>query len=546
MADTAPRSRLPLYLLIALALAAAFFFWSEPVEKNCPSAADNTLHRGIGSSPESFDAQKTSTVQASSVFRDFGEGLTSYAADGTLVPGAAEAWELNDDGTVYTFRLRSEGRWSNGEPVTAEDFVYTFRRLADPETNAPYKKSLEPILNSADVISGAASTDKLGVRAIDPLTLEIELAQATPYFLSLLAHPSTHPKHAPSIAAHGDEHVRPGNLVTNGPYQLAAVRTGALVELERNVHYWNNANTAIDRVHYHVLDEAAEYNRFRGGELHVTSTVPSGNFQGIREKYPNALHVAPNLGVYYYGLNVRVAPFKDNEALREALSMAIDREALAEKVVGRGELPAYSWVPPGLSGYDPPQLTFRNMSEQDRIAQARRRYKSAGFSDDNPVRFELLYNTGDDHRRVAVAVQSMWRDVLGAEVELVNVDFRVWLQMMFAGETQAFRSSWNGDYADAHTFLSIMISGHEQNLTGWSNDEFDELMQRAATQTNPNTRNRYLEEAERVLLSEHAVIPLYFYVSKHLVCADVVGWEDNILDYHYSHQLSLRPAANGN
>ncbi len=541
MADTAPRNRLPLYLFIVLALSAGFFFWSEPVEENGAGMADNTLHRGLTDFPESFDSQKTSSVQASTVFRDIGEGLMSYAADGRLVPGAAESWELNEDGKVYTFRLRPEGRWSNGDPVTADDFVFTFRRLANPATAAPYTKSLAPVAGVGE------DGNALGVRAVDPLTLEITLSQPTPYFLGLLAHPSTHPKNERNIVQFGAEYVRPGNLVTNGPYRLVAARTGALIELERNENYWNNANTAIDRVHYHVNTEPmTQYNRYRAGELHITSTVPPSIFQSIREQFPNALRVSPNLGVYYYGLNVRTEPFKDNKPLREALSMAIDREVLAELVVGRGELPAYSFVPLGIPGYDPPQLTFSNMSQQERNAQARRLYYSAGYSDDNPASFELLYNAGDEHRQLAVAVQDMWRDALGAEVELVPMEFRVWLDRMFAGETEAFRSAWNADYADAHAFVSILATGHEQNLPGWSNAEFDSLMQRAATQTDPDTRSRFLEEAERVLLSEHVVLPLYFYVSKHLVSPDVLGWEDNILDYHYSHHLSLRPAAGGN
>ena len=543
MADTASRNRLPLFLLLAFVAAAAFFFWPERVDDNGPCA--NTLHRGVVSAPESFDTQKTSSVQASKVFRDIGEGLMTYTAAGELVPGAAQSSSLSANGLVYTFELRPEGRWSNGEPVTAEDFVFTFRRLAKPATNAPYKKSLTPIANASAIAAGNAAPDTLGVRAAGPLTLEITLTKPTPYFLSLLAHPSTHPKNERNIAQFGDEHVRPGNLVTNGPYRLAAVKTGALVELERNEYYWDNANTAIDRVHWHALNEPmAQYNRFRAGELHVTSTVPPNIFQTIRQQYPNALRVAPNLGVYYYGLNVRKPPFKDKPELRRALSLAIDREALAEQIVGRGEVPAYSWTPPGIPGYDPPQLPFVNMSQDERNELAQGLYASAGFSEDNPARFEILYNTSDENRRIAVAIQEMWRDVLGVEAEIVNVEFRVWLDRMFAGETEAFRSSWNADYDDSHAFLSIMEGGHEQNLPGWSNEEYDSLLKRAETQTDPDTRRRYLEEAERVLLAGHVVIPMYYYVSKHLVSPDVDGWADNVLDYHNSHHLSLRCAGN--
>jgi len=536
-------NRKHVYLLLAAAILAAgvFALWPVPTERDASRGAVDTLHRGIGAAPESFDFHKTQSVQASIVFRDLGEGLLGYTADGTLVPAAAESWTLSDDGLVYTFRLREAGRWSNGEPVTAADFVFSFRRLVDPATAAFNARAIGPIVNGPAIVAGDLSPESLGVRALDGLTLEVTLSQPTPYFLALLTHPSTHPQNAANIAAHGAGHARPGVLVTNGPYRLVAVEPGSLVELERNPHYWNDAASAIDRVHYHVLVEPmSEYNRFRAGELHTTSTVPTDIFASIREQFPAALRVAPSLGIYYYGFNVTRPPFEGNLPLRQALSMAIDREVLVEKITGRGEQPAYSWTPPGIPGYEPPRLPFETMSQEERNAQARRLYYSAGYDDDNPARIELRYNTSDEHERIALAIQSMWRDVLGVETTLINEEFQVLLANMRERKvTEVFRSSWNGDYNDAHTFLSIFESGSPWNLAGWSNAEYDSLMQRASTQLNPETRRRYLEEAERLLLAEYPVIPLYYYVSKHLVSPEVEGWEDNILDYHYSHHLSL-------
>ena len=547
MSDTAPRSRLHLVFFVAVLLLAALFFWPAGVDDVGPVDPTNTLHRGLNSAPESYDRQQTSSVQASDVFRDIGEGLVSYTATGELTPGAAETWTISRNGLVYTFTLRENGRWSSGDAVTAEDFVFTFRRLFDPDMRAPYAGFLSVIENAEAMLNRAAAPDTLGVRALDPQTLEITLAQPTPYFLSLLTHPSTHPQHAASIAALGDDHLRAGNLVTNGAYRLAAVEPGALIELERNPHYWNDAATAIDRVHYHILVEPmAEYNRFRAGELHITSTLPP-SIAAIRERYPDEIRLAPSLGVYYYGFNVTRPPFENNKDLRQALSLAIDRAALAEQVLGRGEVPAYSFVPPGIEGYEPPELEFSGMSQAERNEHARRLYERAGYGPDNHVEFELRYNTGDDHQRIAEAVQSMWREVLGVEVTLVNVEFQVLLSQMRAREvTEIFRSAWNGDYADAHTFLSTQEADNPQNLPGWSSADYDEWMRRAGEQADEDTRLRYLEEAERTLLQGHAVAPLYYYVSKHLVSEDVVGWEDNVLDIHYSQHLALRPATNGN
>ena len=317
-----------------------------------------------------------------------------------------------------------------------------------------------------------------------------------------------------------------------------------MLSLSRNEHYWNNAATAIDEVRHHVLTQGVtELNRYRAGELHFTSTVPPDNFDQVREEYPDELRVAPYLGVYYYGFNLTKPPFKDNPQLREALSMAIDREVLVEKITGRGEAPAYSWVPPGVNNYAPRRLAFADLSQDERNARARRLLAEAGYGPDSPFEIELRYNTSDEHRRIALAIQAMWKEALGVETTLINEEFQVLLANMREAEvTQVFRSSWIGDYNDAHTFLHLMESDNASNMPRYANPEFDALMQRAAEQTNPKWRRVHLEEAEREFLSDHAVIPLYFFVSKHLVSPALRGWGDNVLDYHYSQHLSLAPA----
>lgn len=544
---TATRSKpFPVFAVVLAALVAGalvLYLTSADDPPGADAPAERVLNRGLGSAPDSFDPHKARSVQSGTVLRDIGEALLTYTARGDLTAGVAETWSVSDDGLVYVFSLRETARWSNGEPVTAGDFVYSFQRLVDPATAAFYAKSAAPIANAAEILAGDLPPTELGVRAVDERTLEIRLAQATPYFLSLLTHTSTQPIYAPGVEAHGDAFTRPGNLVTNGPYGLVRADVASLVVIERNPHYWNAAGTAIGEVHYHVLTQpAAQYNRFRAGELDITDNVPAESFASIREAFPDELRVAPTLGVYYYGFNVTRPPFEGNRDLRAALSMAIDRDVLVERITGRGEAPAYSLVPPGISGYEPPKLPFADLSQEERVERARRLYYAAGYSEDEPARIELRYNTSDTHQRIAEAVQAMWRDALGVETELINEEFQVLLANMRAREvTQVFRSSWNGDYPDAHTFLSIQESANASNLTGFSSAEYDALMQRAAAQTDPDTRRRFLEEAERVLLAEHPLIPMYYYVSKHLVSRDIVGWHDTILDYHYSHHLSFRP-----
>jgi oligopeptide transport system substrate-binding protein len=536
---------LPVILVALAAAAAALTACSNSGSDSGALPPDApVLNRALSTEPESLDPQKSRSVQAADVLRDIGEGLVSYDASGEMVPATAQSWEISADGLTYTFRIRPGARWSNGDPVTATDFVFGLRRLVDPATAAFYAAELGNVVNAADIVAGKLEPGELGVSAKDERTLVISLVRPTPYLLSLLTHPSTFPVHRGSIEQHGDAFARAGNLVSNGAYVLADWEPGAIIELHRNPHYWNDTETSIDVVRHHVVtQEVAEFNRYRAGELHITSTVPPDNFDRIRAEYADQLRIAPTLGVYYYGFNMTRPPFADNPELRQALSMAIDREVLVEAIIGRGEAPAYSWVPPGIANYEPVQLPYADLSQQERNAIAQSLYRKAGYSEENPLRFELRYNTSDTQQRIALAVQAMWRNVLGAEAQTVNVEFQVLLDQMREREvTEVFRSSWFGDYNDANTFLAIMQGDSAANMPGYSNAEYDELMRSAGEQLDLDRRRLYLEEAERVLLANHVVIPLYFYVSKHLVKPEVEGWQDNILNYHYSQHLSLGAA----
>jgi len=531
-------------LVITVSLAAIAFATSSCSGREDPLAGRSVINRALSTEPESLDPQKGRSVQAADVLRDIGEGLVAYSASGERVAAAAESWEISEDGLQYAFHIRPEARWSNGDPVTASDFVFGLRRLVDPQTAAFYAGELAGVVNAAAIVAGDLPTTELGVEAVDDATLVISLLRPTPYLLSLLTHPSTFPVHRASYREHGEAFARAGKLLSNGAYVLIDWQPGSIIELRRNEYYWNNAGTAIDVVRHHVVtQEMAEVTRYRAGELQTTSTVPPDNFAQIRSEYADQLHIAPTLAVYYYGFNLTKPPFKDNLALRQALSMAIDREVLVEAITGRGETPAYSWVPPGTDNYEPPQLSFAELTQDERNVLAQGLYKEAGYSAEKPLRIELRYNTSDTQQRIALAVQAMWRDVLGVEVTPVNVEFQVLLdQMRDAEVTEVFRSSWFGDYNDANTFLAIMQSDSPGNMPRYANEEYDALMKSASEQLDLDRRRLYLEEAERVLLADHAVIPLYFYVSKALVSPEVGGWEDNILNYHYSQHLSLDAA----
>ncbi len=495
------------------------------------SDSDNSsvLNRGIATDPETLDAHKARSLQSADVLREIGEGLVTFTATGELTPGAAESWAVSDDGLTYTFQLRETAKWSNGDSVIAEHFVFAAKRLRDPDTAAFYAAFL---------------SDVTSIEADGEQTLVVTLAQPTPYLLNLLTHPATFPMHPGSLEEHGDRFARPGNLLSNGAYVLTDWVPGSVVTLQRNIHYWDNANTAIDEVRHHVLtDDSTQLARYRAGEIDITSSVPTENFAELRKEHGDSLRIAPFLNIYYYGFNLSKPPFKDNPELRQALSMTIDRELLVEKVIGRGETAAYSWVPPGVNNYKPTVFSYAPLTQAKRNKIAQGLYEAAGYSSEKPLKIEIRYNTNDTHRAIAIAVQAMWREALGVEATLVNEEFQVLLANIRAREiTQVFRGSWTGDYNDAHTFLSIMQTDSAANVPGYSSAEYDDLMQRAAGQVDLEARRLYLEEAERVMLADHPAIPIYFYVSKHLVAPRVKGWGDNDLDYHYSQHLSLKAA----
>jgi oligopeptide transport system substrate-binding protein len=503
--------------------------------------SQSLLNRGNGAEPESLDMHKSATAEAHDVQRDLGEGLIGYTRDGKQRAAAAERWEASDDGLEYTFWLRPNARWSNGEPVTADDFVYSYQRLVDPATAAIFIDSIAAVENAEEILASDLSPDQLGVVAINPYKLQIRLQRPVPYFLSLLTHPSTFPVHRGSIEQHGDAYSHPGNLVSSGAYKLHAWEVGSYIELVRNEHYWDNTHTAIDRVRFYVIPQPmTELNRYRAGELDITQSIPTAAFAQMLKERPDEVRTSPSLGVYYYGFNLSNPKFSRNSKLRQALSLAIDREAIATNVVGRGESPAYSWVPEGVAGYQPRRLSYTSMTQVERNEKARQLYRAAGFGPNKPFKLEVRYNTSNAQQRIALAVQSMWLEALGVEVTLVNEDLRVMLANI--GQkvgVDVFRLSWSGDYNDAHAFLSILESGNPSNLVGYQNPHYDSLMDRAAEQIDFKRREIILGEAESVMLADHPVIPIYFHVNKSMVSQRVEGWGDNVLNYHYSQQLSL-------
>lgn len=504
------------------------------------TAATRVLLRGNGAEPDSLDPQKARSNEAQTILRDLCEGLTSLARDASVAPGVAREWEASADGKTYTFHLRPDAKWSNGDRVVGADFVAALRRLVDPATASQYAQVVEVVTNAPEIVKGGKTPDTLGISAPDDATVVVQLSAPAPYVPGLLAHPSTCPVHRPTLEKHADTLSRPGVMVSNGAFVLKEWVQGSHVLAERNHYYWNDEATHLDAVRYlHIPDENAELTRYRAGELHVTNVVPRSRFEWIQQNIPAELHIAPQLDTYYYGFNLSRAPFKDKPQLRRALSMVIDREKLAQLVLRVGELPAYGWVPPGIHDYTPQSFDYKSLPMAQRIAEARVLYAAAGYSAAKPLSFELRYNAGEVHDRLAVAVSSMWKEALGAEVRLTAVEFKSLLQDIDRGDVEMFRSSWLGDYNDAYTFAQYLKSDFGINLPHYRNVKYDDLLMRAVAETGTAKRRELLEAAERAMLQDHPLIPLYFYVNKHLVKPQVQGWYDNVMNVVYSKDLLL-------
>ena len=512
----------------------------DGASKSAQSKEGVVFHRGNGSEPGTLDPHRSEGTAAAEILRDIYEGLTTEDIDSNVVPGMAERWNISEDGKTYTFYLRENARWSNGDPVVAEDFVVGLRRTVDPATISSYAQILDMIVNAKDIREGNKQKEELSVKALSDKVLEIKLNAPTPYFLGLLNHSSTYPIHRPSWKEHGDQFIKPGNSVTNGAYKLDEWVVASHMKLKRNPLYYDNDNVQIDTVYvYPTEDLSAELKRFRAGELDFTNEIPNNQFRFVTENLPDEFHVAPYLSTYFYIFDTTQPPF-DDVRLRQALSMAIDRETIVKKVTSVGEIAAYSFVPPAVNNYNSVQYEWADWSREKQIEEARRLYAEAGYSRDNPLVTEIRYNTSENHKKIAVAISAMWKQVLGADVKLLNEEWKVFLQSRKdKNKWDIVRYGWVGDYNDPFTFTEIMHSTHGQNDSGFNNPEYDAKIEAASIEGDIAKRAEILSEGEKVMLNDYPIMPIYFYVSKHLVQTHVKGFKPTVMNHNYSRHYRI-------
>lgn len=504
------------------------------------SAGAVQLNLHNGGDVTSLDPHKMSGDWEDRVAGEIFEGLMTEDAKAEPILGQAESYEISDDGLVYTFKIRADAKWSDGEPVKASDFVFALKRLMDPKTAAEYAYLQYPIKNAEAINTGKITDiDQLGVKAVDDKTLQIALERPTPYFLSALTHYTAYPLPEHLVKAKPNDWVQIGNIVTNGPYTPTEWVPGSHVLAVKNDDWYGVNDLKIDSIKFFTLeDNAAALRRYRAGEFDILTEFPTDQYQFLQENNPGEAHVAPFAGLYYYVVNSSHPAFADQK-VRQALSMAINREVIGPQILGTGELPAYGWVPPGMANYDGPEVKvdWADLPYPEKLEKAKALLAEAGFGPDKPLNLTLRYNTDDNHKRLAVAISSMWKP-LGVNVELVNTEVKVHYADLRQGSFDVARAGWLADYNDPDNFLNLLKSGIEMNYGKWSSPEYDKLLDEANGLTDMAARAKLLKQAEKIALDQSAAIPIYFYASRNVVSPKITGFEDNAFDKHRTRWLT--------
>lgn len=523
MTKTFSIQRVKLLGLLLIALGALI----PAILKADPAPAERMLNLYNGAEPEYLDPGIISGTVEHHILVDTFEGLTTYnPKDSTPVAGVANGWKVSPDGLVYTFSLRKEAKWSDGTPVTAQDFEYAWKRVLKPETASKSAFLLYYVKNGEAYNQGKIKDPNLvGVKALNDTTLQVTLEYPAPFFLGVTANAPLSPVKKSVVEKFGDKWVLPGNMVSNGAYMLKAWTPLKEVVIVKNPYYWNKANVKIGSVRYFPLeDRDTAIKKFDVGELDTVYQLP-----GIRvpamSKRPDFM-AFPTNAVYYYEFNTKKPPF-NNPKLRQAVAMAMDRNAITKFIMQGGEKPSGHMVPDGMPGYKSVgDIPFD-------VARAKKLLVEAGYpTPDKVPPIEIVYNTDLNHKRLAEAVQQMLKQNLGITVALRNMEWKSYLKARTAGDFQIARAGWVGDYLDPYTFLEIFKTGSSTNYSGWSNKQYDELLEQANRELNPAKRMELMAQAEKILLDEAPVSPTHIYTDTWLVNPKLKGFYGNLINIH--------------
>lgn len=515
---------------LTIAIAAAILSSSSAFAADVPAGVElaekQEIVRGNGDELESLDAHKAQGVPEHNVLNDLFETLTITDPTGHLIPGAAVKWESSDNKT-WIFHLRPEAKWSNGDPVTAQDFVFAWQRLADPKTAAPYASYFQYMLidNIDDIIAGKKPPTELGIKAIDDHTLQLNLTAPLAYLPKMLTHFVLIPMNQKALETHGDKWTTPANLVTNGAFKLKEHVVGEKIVLERNEQYWDNKNTVLNQVTFlPIQSEVTEISRYRAGEIDMTYTnMPIELYQKLKQELPDELRTGPYLCTYFYEINNQRAPFTDPR-VRAALKLGMEQSTMTEKVLAQGQTPAYTFTHKDIDGGNFAEPEWMKWTQEQRNEEAKRLLAEAGFTADKPLKFNLLYNTSDLHKKLAVAAGQIWKKNLGAEVVLENQEWKTYLDSRQQGNYDVARGAWCADYNDPSTFLNIMRSNSSNNTAKYKNPAFDALLDKAVLTQDDAERTALYQQAETLFDQETGQVPMFYYVNNRMVKPYVGGY----------------------
>ena len=515
----------------ALALAAAAPALAQDVHPQTgePLAEEQTFTYRLLDQFPTLDPQLNEETAGFHVIRDLFEGLMSQDAQGNIVPGVATGYEASNDNKTYTFTLREDAKWSNGDPVTAQDFVYAWRRAVNPETASPYGWYLEltEMVNAEEILAGELPPEELGVRAIDDRTLEVNLNIPLPYFPAMTTYATLMPAHQATIEAHGSDWTKPENIVSNGAYTLTELVLNEYHTREKNPMYWGADDVIMEKVTGLVINDVNQaLTRYKAGELDHLEPLPPGQFPALKEEMPDEATSVPRLCSYYYTFNHRedADPALQDVRVRRALSYAIDRDVIVERVLKGGQWPAYNFAHLKTAGFELPEIPYAEMSQAERDAEAERLWEEAtaeGVIPEGGLEIELIYNTSESHKQIATVISQMWKQKLGVETNMSNFEWQTYLDIRRDGQFDVARSAWCADYNEASSFLDLLTSAHGSNDGKYSNEEYDALMRASKTSDDPNAQ---YSEAELIAYEDMAIAPIYHYANTFLLSEEIKGW----------------------
>jgi oligopeptide transport system substrate-binding protein len=497
----------------------------------CKARNPDQVVRGLPETPRTLDPQVADDEYSFQVLRDVYEGLTQENNLGKIIPGIAESWSIDQNGTRYKFRLRRNALWSDGAPVTAEQFVYGLRRAVNPKTASGSAELLQDLKGAKSIIAGKADVTSLGVIAASKHVLVIRLSRPAPYILQILSQPIAAPIRQPAIGSHLPTHPD----VTDGPYFVAKEVYGSYIELDRNQYYWNASHVAIPEIRYVITNSgSSELADYLAGEIDITYSLPLPDLQRMLATRRSEVQIAPILATFYLAFNMSEPWLAQNRYLRQALSMGIDRRLIANKLM-EGVTPAFSFIPPAIDDYHPATYSWTTWSRAQRLRFAKTLLARAHFSSKQNLKLRLYFNKDQTIERVVLAIANNWEQNLGISVQLESDEFRVFLSRRKDRHYwDIARFGWNADYNDAENFLDVFARDSPQNDAVYKSTSFNRLLDDARGESNRVRRRHLLEQAESVLLHDYVVIPVYFYNARRLVSPCIGGATITPMNHTYS------------